>query len=90
MPQSLEISIVSNTLPLLTFDDPNYVRAHAIIISAADRSVHAVLHESDVMVGQIDEKTLRELYAHEHVALTARRPDGSYVTIHSPLKISRA
>ncbi len=73
---------------LISFLDPSYVHADAIILDRRDHSLHAVLYERDYFLGHIT-PDLAEVFAKSsRVTLMAPHHTGINLTLKAPLKIS--
>ena len=69
----------------ISFDDPAYVCADAILIDPGRYSVHAVLHEAEWLVGHVSPAILKAFQVHGKARLSAVRPDGSVLTLQAPV-----
>lgn len=69
----------------IAFDDPAYVRADTIVIDAESASVHAVLHETALLVGHVSQAMMEAFGRKKTTLLTAVRPDGSIFEMMAPI-----
>lgn len=68
--------------------DPCYLRSDTVIYTPADKSLHAVMHESLHLIGRIDAAHEVPLKAQAHIRLMAKRADGTTVNLSKPLVVS--
>lgn len=72
----------------IRFFDPAYVRADLILLDRPSKSLYAVLHEREHLLGAIDDDMLATLSALEDVHLTAKLSNGKAVNLKAPLSVS--
>jgi hypothetical protein len=73
---------------LISFFDPAYVRADAIIIDRKDLSVHAVLHEASHYIGAIHVDLMPALDSGAEVLLSAMQSNGKPVSLKTNLFVN--
>lgn len=71
----------------IVFDDPNFVRSETIILDLATGTLHAVLHEQGLLIGNVSEAMAAAFANSTRVLLTSRRCDGSVLDLHADLVI---
>jgi hypothetical protein len=71
----------------IAFDDPVYVGSEAILIDADQRTVHAVLHQSQWLLGYVSQAMMQSFCQRPEALLTALRPDGSIYEMMAPISI---
>lgn len=72
----------------IAFADPSYVRAEIIVLDRSCGAVHAVMYESDHLLGYVSGPMVEAFAAREEVLLTATRSDGSVFELSAPVCIS--
>jgi hypothetical protein len=73
---------------LITFFDPAYIRADAIIIDRKDLSVRAVLHEGSHYIGAIHADMMTTLDSGAEVFLSAMHANGKPVSLRTGLIVN--
>lgn len=71
----------------ISMDDPAYVRAETVLIDRTDGSVHAILHESDHLLGHATPLMLKAMTDHGSALLSALRADGTLLEISAPVRV---
>lgn len=70
----------------ITFADPVYVRADAICVDSRSLSVHAMIHNSQFLIGYVSEPMMAAFVKNKRALLTALRPDGMILELYVPVK----
>ena len=71
----------------ISFADPVYVRAEAILVDRKTCSIHAVLHESSHLLGHVSEGMAEAFLQNREALLTALRPDGTIFELVAPVQL---
>ena len=75
----------------IRFFDPAYVRADLIVLSRESKSLYAVLHEREHLIGTFEESDndmFNKFLASKHVQLTSRMSSGRAINMLAPLSVS--
>lgn len=70
----------------IAFADPAYVRSETILADERDLSLHAVLHESSHLIGQVSEGMFAAFTGRKEALLAAVRSDGSIFELMAPIE----
>lgn len=71
----------------ILFDDANFVRAETILFNTNTGDVHALLNETQMLVGNLNGKLLQAFANQNKVTLTSRRCDGSMLDLVARLVV---
>lgn len=67
----------------IMFDDPNFVRSDTILFDRQTGNVHALLNETQMLVGHIAGKVLDAFTRQSKVTLSSLRCDGSTLDLEA-------
>lgn len=71
----------------ILFDDPNFVRSETILLDTSTGHVHALLNETQMLVGHLSGKLVQAFANQNKVMLTSRRSDGSMLDLVARLVV---
>lgn len=71
----------------IRFFDPAYVRADVIVLDRESKSLYAVLHEQEHLIGELDEDMLKAFEGNEEVFLTASHYHSGVVNLKAELHV---
>ncbi len=69
----------------ISFFDPAYVRAEAVLFDRTNSSAHVILHESAHFLGCVPEFMVPKMLSCDEAVLTATRPDGTVYELTAPI-----
>ncbi len=71
----------------ISFDDPNFVRSETIIYEEATGNVHALLNNTQMLIGHISGHLTKAFANQNRVTLTSMRTDGSVLDLEARLVV---
>ncbi|MCB9979340.1 MAG: hypothetical protein H6862_07045 [Rhodospirillales bacterium] len=69
----------------VAFSDPTFIRSDMIVVNRADHSVHAILHESDHLIGHVSPEMAEAMIRGGEVLLAAVHVHGHIVDLYAPV-----
>ncbi|MDH5723091.1 MAG: hypothetical protein OEY94_07200 [Alphaproteobacteria bacterium] len=80
-----QISLDSENLPFISFDDPAYIRAETVIFKKEDCSVHAVLYEGQFLIGHVPKELNLSYSKSKSITLSADHFTGKKISLTANL-----